>query len=98
MAGTGSDAESLAPGPVTAAVTCNFRRLTGSAAAGISEFQGGRAGIPVAGGTRNVLVLLTAGAGVQGGGFVLVIGFYGIIRRWFCIFRHSFTNRTGVVR
>jgi hypothetical protein len=98
MAGTGSDAESLAPGSVTAAVTCLFGGLAGSAAAGISEFQGGRAGIPVAGGTRNVLVLLTAGAGVQGGGFVLVIGFHGIIGRWFCIFRHSFTNRTGVVR
>jgi hypothetical protein len=80
------------------AVACFFGSLTGSAAAGISEFQGGRAGIPVAGGAREIFMLLAAGTGVQGGGFVLVIGFRGIVGRWLCIFRHSFTNRTGIVR
>lgn len=88
----------MAPWPVTAAVTCNSRSLAGSAATGIAEFLRGRAFLPVAGGTRKVFVLLAAGAGVQGGGFVLVIGIHGIIGGWFCIFRHSFTNRTGLVR
>jgi len=60
---------------MAAGVTCNFRSLAGSTAAGIAEFLRGRAGIPVAGGTRKVFVLLATGAGVQGGGFVLVIGF-----------------------
>jgi hypothetical protein len=79
LAGTGSAAESVAPGPVAAAVTCNFRSLTGSAATGIAEFLRGRAFLPVAGGTRKLFVLLAAGAGVQGDGFILVVGFHGII-------------------
>ena len=88
----------MAPGPVTAAVTCFFRGLAGSAATGIAEFLRGRAFLPVAGGTRNFFVLLAAGAGVQGGGFVLVSGFHGIAGCWLCSFWHLFTNRTGVVR
>jgi hypothetical protein len=48
------------------ALACFFGGLTGSAAAGISEFQGGRAGISVAGGAREILVLLAAGACVFG--------------------------------
>jgi hypothetical protein len=88
----------MAPGPVTAAVLCNFRGLTGCAATGIAKFLRGLAGITVAGGTWKVIVLLSAGAGVQGSGFIPVIGFHGIIGRWLCNFRHSFTNRTGVVR
>jgi len=65
----------LAPGPVAAAGTCNFTGLTGGAATGIAEFQVRCAGIPVAGGTRNFLMLLAAGAGVKVGGFGLVVGF-----------------------
>jgi hypothetical protein len=98
MAGTGSDTGSLTARSMPAAVACFFGGLTGSAAAGISEFQGGRAGIPVAGGAREILVLLATGAGVQSGGFGLVIGFHGIVGRWLCIFRHLFTNRTVIVR
>jgi len=88
----------MAPGPVTAAVTCNFPGLAGSAAAGIAEFQGGRAGIPVARRSRAFLVLLATGAGVQGGGFILVMDFFGIGGGWLCIFWHLFTNRTDFVR
>jgi hypothetical protein len=69
----------LASRPVAAAGTCNFRSLAGSAAAGIAEFQVGRAGFPVAGGTREFLVLFSAGAGVQGGGFLFMAGFCGIV-------------------
>jgi hypothetical protein len=87
----------MAPGPVTATVLCNFRCLAGCAAAGIAKFLRGRAFLPVAGGTRKVFVLLSAGAGVQGGGFVLFIGFHGIAGCWLCTFWHLFTNRTGVV-
>lgn len=65
----------MAPGPVTAAVTCFPCSLAGSAATGIAEFLRGRAGIPVAGRTRNFFMLLSAGAGVQGGGIVLGRGF-----------------------
>ena len=60
-----SDTGSLAPGPVTAAVTCNFRGLAGSAAAGIAEFLRGRAFLPVAGGSSPVPVLFAACTGVQ---------------------------------
>lgn len=88
----------MAPGPVAAAGTCNFTDLAGSAATGITEFQVRRTGILVAGGTRNFLMLLAAGAGVQGGGFVLVVGFFGIIGLGLCIFWHVFTNRTVIVR
>jgi hypothetical protein len=83
---------------VAAAVGLSVGSSIGSAAAGITKFQSRRTGIPVAGGAREILVLLAAGAGMQGGGFVLVIRFHGFIGRWFCIFRHSFTNRTVVVR
>jgi hypothetical protein len=70
----------------------------GSAAAGVAEFFYGRAGIPVAGTFRYNLVRLAAGAGVQGRGFVLISGFHSIMGHGFCIFGHSFTSRTVVVR
>jgi hypothetical protein len=41
-----------------------FWTLAGSAAAGIAKFHGRRAGIPVAGCARQVLVLFTACTGV----------------------------------
>jgi hypothetical protein len=69
----------MAPGTVAAAGTCNFSGLAGCAAAGVAEFQVRCAFLPVAGGTRKFFVLLTAGAGVQGGGFVLVVGFLGCL-------------------
>ena len=69
----------MAPGPVATAGTCNFRGLAGSAAAGLAKFHVGRAGVPVAGGTREFLVLFSAGAGVQGGGFLFMAGFCGIV-------------------
>jgi len=86
----------MAPGAVAAAVAGFFCGLTGSAAAGIAEFQVRRAGIPVAGRTRNFLVLLAAGAGMQGGGFLIVAGFSGIAG--LCSIWHLFTNRTAAVR
>jgi hypothetical protein len=82
---------------VAAAVACFFCCLAGSAATGIAKFKGRRAGIPVAGGAGEILVLLAAGAGVQGG-FVFIIGFRAIVGRWLCIFWHLFTNSTVVVR
>ena len=51
-----------------AAGTCLFGGLAGSAAAGIAEFLGGRAIIPVAFALFMVLVYLSAGAGVCGAG------------------------------
>jgi hypothetical protein len=83
---------------MAATVAGFFCGLTGTAAAGISEFQVRRAGIPVAGGTRNFFVLLAAGTGVQDSGFVLVAGFSGISGFWLCIVWHWFTNRTVAVR
>ena len=80
----------MAPGAVAATVACSFSSLSRSAAAGIPEFKVRRAGIPVAGGSRNFFVLFTAGTGVQGGGF---FGCAGL-----CVFWHSFTNRTVTVR
>lgn len=71
----------MAPGPVTAAVGLAFGRIAGSTATGIAEFQGRLAGILVTGGSRNVLVLFAAGAGVEGLGFLLVMGRFGIIGR-----------------
>jgi hypothetical protein len=65
----------MAPGPVTAGVTCFFPCIAGSAATGIAKFLRGRAFLPVAGGTWNFFMLLSAGAGVQGRGIVLVSGF-----------------------
>jgi len=88
----------MAPGPVTAAVACLSGSITGSAAAGVAEFLGGRACIPVAGRTRDLFVLLTAGACVQSGGFLCLAGFHGITGFWLCLFWHSFTNRTVIVR
>jgi len=70
---------SVAPRPVTAAGTCSVRSRAGSTATGIPEFQVGRAAFPVAGGARDFLVLFSAGAGVQGGGFLFRAGFCGII-------------------
>jgi hypothetical protein len=51
---------------VSAAVLAAFLFPAGSTAAGIAEFQGGRAGIPVADSIFIVLVRFAAGAGVQG--------------------------------
>lgn len=86
----------LASRPVAAAGTCSFCSRAGSAATGIAEFQIGRAGIPVAGGTREFLVLFSAGAGVQWSGFLFMAGFCGIIG--LCLFWHLFTNRTVTAR
>jgi hypothetical protein len=47
-----------------AAVACFFTGIAGSATAGIAEFQGGRAFIPVAYALFMVLVYLPACAGV----------------------------------
>jgi len=80
----------MAPGPVTAGGTCRFIGRVSSTAAGLSKFQGGFALIAV---TLSLFVLLmyfTAGAGVEGCGFFLVVGLRG--------FWHLFTNRTDVVR
>jgi hypothetical protein len=53
-----------------------------SAAAGVAKFFRGRAGIPVAGTFRYVFMGLAAGAGVQGGGLVIGLGFLCIAGRW----------------
>ena len=52
---------------MSAAVACFYGGLTGPAAAGITEFLGGRAFIPVAYALFMVLVYFTACAGVFGG-------------------------------
>ena len=69
----------MAPWAMTAAVACNFRVLTGSAAAGIAEFLGGRTFFPVAYAIFMVLMGFTADTGVHGGGFVLITGLSGIM-------------------
>jgi hypothetical protein len=79
MAGTVSDTRLMAPWAVAAAVACNFRVLTGSAAAGISEFQRGRAFFTVAWGARTVLVRFAAGTGVFGSTVLLIEDFVLII-------------------
>jgi len=76
IAGDGGMIALPAPGPVTTAVGLG---IAGSAATGSAEFQRGLAGIPVAGGTRKVLVLLAAGTGVEGRGSLLVLGRFCII-------------------
>lgn len=80
----------MAPGPVAAGGTCMLIGRIGSAAAGFSKFQGRFALLAVTFPLFVLLVGLTAGAGVKGRGFLLVVGFCGL---W-----HWFTNRTGVVR
>jgi len=55
----------------------------GSTATGIAEFHGGRAGFAVAYALFVVLMGFTTCACVQGGGFVPVLGFCGIIGCWF---------------
>jgi len=54
----------VAARPVPAGVACIFCLLFGLAAAGIAEFQGGRAGFPVADLSFGLFVFLTARAGV----------------------------------
>jgi hypothetical protein len=81
---------------VTAAVACFFASFAGPAAAGIPKFQVRCAGITVAGRIRKFFMLLAAGAGMQGGGFLSGSGFSGIFG--LCIFWHVFTIRTGIVR
>ena len=56
----------MAARPVSAAVACFFSGLAGPAAAGIAEFLGRRAFIPVAYALFMVFVNFTAGAGVLG--------------------------------
>jgi len=80
----------MAPGPVTAGGTCNVIGRIGSAAAGFSKFQGRFALIAVTYSLFMLLVCFTAGTGVRGSGFLLVVGLRG--------FWHLFTNRTVVVR
>ena len=63
----------MAPRAVTAG-GAGIRCLSGSTAAGVAEFLGGRAFFPVAD-ARLMLVRLTTGAGVFGGVFY---GFNGI--------------------
>jgi hypothetical protein len=69
---------------MTAAVTGFFGCLAGPAAAGVAEFQGGRAGIPVACALFMVLVFFATCAGVFGAGRLgrcwLVAGLLGT---WF---------------
>jgi len=80
----------MAPGPVAAGGTCNVIGCIGSTAAGFSKFQGGFALIAVTLSLFMLLVGFTAGTGVEGSGFLLVVGLRG--------FWHLFTNRTDVVR
>ncbi|ACL17629.1 hypothetical protein Mpal_2346 [Methanosphaerula palustris E1-9c] len=68
----------------------------GSAAAGITGFQGGRAGFPVVAGAFQML--LTTRTGVQGSGFSLVAGIDCILVNWLRVFWHRFTNRTTAAR
>ena len=88
----------MAPWPMAAGVTCNRISLAGSAAAGLSEFLGRRAFIPVAFALFVLLVCFTAGAGMQGSSIGRVVGFFCIAGCGFCLFWHLFTNRTGAVR
>jgi hypothetical protein len=69
----------MAPWAVAAAVACNFRVLTGSAAAGISEFQRGCAFFTVTGGARAVFVHFATGTGVFGSAVLLIADFVLII-------------------
>ena len=80
----------MAPGPVAAGGTCTVIGRIGSATAGFSKFQGRFALIAVTLSLFMVLVCFTAGTGVEGSGFLLVVGLRG--------FWHLFTNRTDVVR
>jgi hypothetical protein len=64
---------------MAAAVACNFRVLTGSAAAGISEFQSRRAFFTVAGRAGTVLVRFAAGTGMFGSTVMLIENFVLII-------------------
>jgi hypothetical protein len=66
---------------MSAAVGCVLRCLVGLAAAGISKFQRGRAGFPVADLTFKVLMLFTACTGVfidttqsNGGNWFIIVG------------------------
>jgi hypothetical protein len=72
MAGTGAFDPLMAPRAMAAPVACFFRGLTGSAAAGISEFQSGRAFFTVAGRARTLLVRFAAGTGVFGSTVLLI--------------------------
>jgi hypothetical protein len=59
---------------MTAAVVITLGRMAGPTAAGIAKFQRGCAGFKVAGGVRAMPVLLATCAGMQGGGFILIVG------------------------
>ena len=73
--------------PMPAGVASIFSLLFGLAAAGFTEFQGGRAGFPVADSAVGLLVFFTAGAGVfinapaSGGDWFLGAGCWF----WHCI-------------
>ena len=83
---------------MAAAGTGLFCGFAGSAAAGVAEFLGGRAFLPVAYALFMVLVGFTACAGVEGRGFLFSAGLYGIAGYGMGIFGHVFTNRTVAVR
>jgi hypothetical protein len=80
---------------VSTAITSVLWSIRGVAAAGVTEFQGGRAGLPVAPVAFMMLVLFTAGTGIfidapssnASGGFILA-GFR------FCWFWHYVTTCT----
>lgn len=65
----------MAPWPVAAAVACFLTGRTGSAAAGVTEFFGGRAFVTVARAARAVLVLFSTCAGVEGVAVIIFLSF-----------------------
>ena len=81
-----------------AVVGCDLHSIIGLAAAGISEFQGGRAGVPVADISGILFVFFTARAGVfidasslYWGSWFIVVGFF------YCWFLHCVTNHTVMI-
>lgn len=56
---------------------------TGPATAGIAEFLGRRAGIPVMWASRGVLVCFSAGTGVPGTAFLLIMCIWSVLLIFF---------------
>jgi hypothetical protein len=88
----------VAAGSMPARVGCVLHSIIGLAAAGISEFQGGCAGVPVADISGILFVFLTARAGVfidasslYWGSWFMVVGFF------YCWFLHCVTNHTVMI-
>jgi hypothetical protein len=82
----------MAAGPVTAAMGCIICVFTGFTAAGISKFQRGRAGFPVADITFVVLVNFSTCTGFfidttpsYGGNWFIVFGFVCCLF-WHCVY------------